>query len=103
MACNIKSDPEVEKAFWGEAKGLLEAGVEPEEVIKQIAAKHELGTDAVGAVLQSKQLFQLTNEAWAKQAKLADLRSAAKREASAADMNPVLKKLGQVYESTRKL
>jgi hypothetical protein len=100
--CVVKRDPEVEKAFWNEAKARLAAGVEPEDVIKQIAQQHGIGTDAVGAVLQSKKLFSLTNEAWAKQAKLSDLRSSAKRAAKGADDNAFLKALKFPYEATRK-
>src|SRR6266404_3004049 len=98
MACVVNRDPEVEKAFWNEAKARLAAGAEPEEVIKQIAAKHGLGTDAVGSVLNNRQMFQLTNEAWAKQAKLSDLRSAAKRAANNADNPPWLKAITFPYE-----
>jgi len=103
MACNIPRDPEVEKAFWNEAKKGLVSGLEPEDVIAQIAAKHKIGTDAVGAVLQSKQLFQLTNEAWSKQAKLSELRSSAKRAAKSADDSKVVKALKFPYEATRKV
>lgn len=103
MACNVPRDPEIEKAFWNEAKVRLAAGVEPEEVIRQIAKEHGIGTDAVGSVLQSKQLFQLTNEAWAKQAKLSELRSSAKRQALGADDPKWLKALKFPYEGTRKL
>jgi hypothetical protein len=101
MACNVPYDPEVEKAFWNEAKKGLAAGLEPEDVIKQIAQTHKIGTDAVGAVLQSKQLFQLTNEAWAKQAKLGELRATAKRAALGADDKSWLKALKYPYEGTR--
>lgn len=103
MACNLPSDPEVEKAFWNEAKGHLSSGLEPEDVIRQIAKDHNLGTDAVGAVLRSKQLFQLTNEAWSKQAKLTELRTLAKREANMSDMHPVLKTLARAYNAPRQL
>jgi hypothetical protein len=99
MACEIKSDPEVEKAFWNEAKKGLAAGLEPEEVINQIAKTHGIGTDAVGAVLQSRQMFQLTNEAWAKQAKLAELRTAAKNEVRIADKPAWLKALNKPIHS----
>ncbi len=102
MACNIRPDKEVEKAFWKEAKVLLSKGVEPEDVITQLAKCHGLGTDAVGAVLQSKKLFQLTNEAWAQQAKLSDLRSLAKRAATNADTPAWAKALSYPYEATRK-
>lgn len=103
MACNVKRDPEVEKSFWNESKGLLASGLEPEEVIKQIAEKHGIGTDAVGSILaQNKQLFQLTNEAWAKQAKLSELKSAAKSEVANADKSPFMKGLKFAYEAPRK-
>lgn len=103
MACVIKNDPEVEKAFWNEAKGHLAAGVEPEDVIRQIAQKHGLGTDAVGGILSNRTgLFQLTNEAWAAQAKLSDLRTAAKQAVNNADRSPVAKILLWPYEATRR-
>ncbi len=101
MACNIPHDPEIEKAFWAEAKKGLESGLEPEDVIRQIAKTHGIGTDAVGAVIQSKQMFQLTNEAWAKQAKLSELRAAAKRAAKYADDKPWLKAIKAVYHAPR--
>lgn len=102
MACNIPRDPEVEKAFWNEAKARLAAGVEPEDVIRQLATEHKLGTDAVGSILNNRQMFQLTNEAWAKQAKLSELRSAAKRAAANADDSPWLKAIKYPYEATRR-
>lgn len=103
MACVVKRDAEVEKAFWNEAKARLAAGIEPEEVINQIAKQHGIGTDAVSGILsQNKQLFQLTNEAWAKQAKLADLKSAARREVSVADKPAWVKAAGAVFEAPRK-
>jgi hypothetical protein len=103
MACVVTRDAEVEKAFWNEAKSRLAAGIEPEDVIRQIAKEHGIGTDAVGGILANKGgLFQLTNEAWAKQAKLSELKSAAKSAARSADRS----KLGQIakfpYEATRK-
>jgi hypothetical protein len=103
MACVVKRDPEVEKAFWNEAKARLASGVEPEEVIKQIATKYGLGTDAVGSVLTNRQMFQLTNEAWAKQAKVSELRFAAKRAANSADIPPALRVIQTVYEAPRRV
>lgn len=105
MACVTRRDPEVEKAFWNEAKKHLAAGLEPEEVISQIARQHGIGTDAVGSILANKGgLFQLTNEAWAKQAKVHELRSAAKTEVRSANDPPWLKafKKYNPYELTRK-
>ncbi len=109
MACNIKHDPEVEKAFWGEAhkrmideQGQLRPGVEPEDVIRAIAKDHGLGTDYVGGILSSKKLFMLTNEAWAKQAKLAELRGAAKRMVETADHSKALRYAMLPYELTRR-
>ena len=102
MACVVKRDPEVEKAFWNEAKGHLSAGLEPEEAIRNISTKHGIGTDAVGSILsQNKQLFQLTNEAWSKQAKLSALKSAARREVANANDTAWLKALKFPYEGTR--
>lgn len=104
MACVTKRDPEVEKAFWNEAKVRLAAGVEPEEVINQIAKQHGIGTDAVGSILsQNKQLFNLTNEAWAKQAKLATLKSNARRAAMSADMSKFAKGAKWLYEKPRQV
>ena len=104
MACITRRDPEVEKAFWNEAKGLLASGVEPEGVVSQIAKKHGIGTDAVGSILtQNKQLFQLTNEAWAKQAKLSQLKLSAKSAVLDANTPKWLKVLKFPYESQRKL
>jgi hypothetical protein len=103
MACVIKKDSEVEKAFWNESKARLRAGIEPEDVIRDIAKQHGLGTDAVGAILSNRGgLFQLTNEAWAAQAKLSELRSAAKRAIQSADRSPITKMLMWPYEATRR-
>lgn len=103
MACVVKRDPEVEKSFWNEAKGLLASGVEPEDVVKQIAAKHGLGTDAVGSILiQNKQLFQLTNEAWAKQAQVAGLKASARSAVANANKPLWLKVMQYPYELTRR-
>lgn len=104
MACITRRDTEVEKAFWNEAKGRLAAGIEPEEVIKQMAATHGLGTDAVGSILSNRGgLFKLTNEAWAKQARLSALKSAAKRAVGNADKSPLIKAAMFPYEATRKV
>lgn len=103
MACVVPRDPQTEKAFWTEAKKGLASGLEPEEVIRSMAKTHGIGTDVVGAVLNNRQMFSLTNEAWAKQAKLSELRGQAKRAALGADDNPFVKALKFPYEGTRKL
>lgn len=106
MPCQVPRDPEVEKAFWNEAKGMLASPMAvPEEVIAQIAKKHGIGADAVGAILSNRKMFQLTNETWAKQAKLANLRTAAKAAASSADDPKWLQAVKKYnpYEFTRKV
>lgn len=104
MACELPEDPEVQKAFWANAKVRLAAGVEPEEVIRQIAKEHGIGTDAVGGIFaRQTKLFQLTNEAWAKNAKVHELRSAAKASISSADKPAWVKVAMFPYEATRKV
>lgn len=104
MACELKRDPEIEKAFWNEAKGHLARGMEPEDVIGHISKQHGIGTDAVGSILaQNRQLFQLTNEAWAKQAKLSELRSEAKRTIQSADKSALSRVIKFPYEAPRQL
>lgn len=104
MACYTKRDPEVEKAFWNEAKGHLAAGLAPEEAILALAKKHGIGTDSVSAILsQNKRLFSVTHEVWAKQAKVAQLKSAAKSEVLNADRSTLSKVLKAPYEATRQV
>jgi hypothetical protein len=100
--CITKDDSEVEKAFWNEAKARLAVGVEPEQIINQIAKKHDLGTDVVGSILtKNKQLFQLTNEAWAKRARLSELQASARRAVADANTPAWIKPVRFVYNLPR--
>ncbi len=100
--CVVKYDPEVSKAFWNEAKAMLADGVDPSDVFRYIAKQYDMGTDAVGAVLNDRPLFRLTMEAWTKQANLAQVRANARHAVVNADVPPWLKALGFVYELPRK-
>src|SRR6266576_6522649 len=102
MACQVPDDSEVQKAFWNEAEALRKTFLGPEEVIKAIADKHGLGLDQVGAILSSKKMFMLTNEAWRGQAKLAELRASAKRWASSRDVPMIARVARGIYELPRK-
>lgn len=102
--CFTKTNPAVSKAFWNEAKRHLAKGLEPEEVIRAIAKDYNLGTDQVGSVLaEDRNLFPLTTKAWAKQAKVSELKFFAKRTIKELDTPGVLKAFRRAYEIPRQL